>query len=607
MNDDGDHLVLDLPARLEAGRQEGDAKASTFLRRRIVMLALISTSFAVLLLGLVKVLGFAGWSLLDIGLLIAFALSAPWTILGFWNAVIGLTLTRLTADPLRHVAPYLAHVQGQAPVTSRTAILMTLRNEPPARALERLRIVKKSLDATGQGSYFDYFVLSDTSDAEIAAEEEHQCSLLAVEFGRDRFIYRRRSINIGYKAGNIRDFCERWGGAYDFMLPLDSDSLMSGDAVLRLVRICETNPRIGILQSLVVGTPARSGFARMFQFGMRHGMRSYTMGSAWWQGDCGPYWGHNALIRVRPFADHCDLPILPGSPPLGGYVLSHDQIEAVLMRRAGYEVWVLPEEGGSWEDNPPTLIDFNKRNLRWCQGNMQYFKLLGLPGLRPTSRVQIVLAILMYVGAAAWMSFIALGAAKAYEVTVSNEPFPVEIGLALFIGMYFMSLAPKLAGLADVLLNAHERQRYGGTLRITGGAIAEFVFAMLLAPIVSMSVALFMIGLCFGKTVVWDAQDRDDHSIPWSSAFSGLWPQTLAGLALLGAIGYAAPATLPWAAPVLLSFLLAVPFTVVSSKPAFGTWCQQHAVCAIPEELARPVEIMGLSRMAPEVAASQAA
>ena len=164
------------------------------------------------------------------------------------------------------------------------------------------------------------------------------------------------------------------------MLPLDADSLMAGEAVLRLVRIMQAHPRLGILQSLVVGAPAASAFARIFQFGMRHGMRAYTMGSAWWIGDCGPFWGHNAVVRIAPFREHCGLPILPGGPPLGGHVLSHDQVEAALMRRAGYEVRVLPEERGSWEENPPTIFEFSARDLRWCQGNMQYWRLLGTAG-----------------------------------------------------------------------------------------------------------------------------------------------------------------------------------------------------------------------------------
>ena len=177
----------------------------------------------------------------------------------------------------------------------------------------------------------------------------------------------------------------------------------------------QAHPKIGILQSLVVGMPSASAFARIFQFGMRHGMRSYTMGQAWWVGDCGPFWGHNALVRIKPFHEQCDLPMLPGKPPLGGHVLSHDQVEATLMRRAGYEVRVLPEERGSWEENPPTMLEFARRDVRWCQGNMQYLKLLDLPGLYPMSRFQLVWAILMFIGIPAWTLMIALLPVAAWQ------------------------------------------------------------------------------------------------------------------------------------------------------------------------------------------------
>src|SRR5690606_36020902 len=248
------------------------------------------------------------------------------------------------------------------PSLVRTAVLMTLRNEDPARAILRLKTVKESLDRTGYGGQFSYFVLSDTNDPSIAAAEEEAVQAWKRSLpDPDQVVYRRRAENTGYKAGNLRDFCERWGGDYELMLPLDADSLMSGETILRMVRIMQAHPQLGILQSLVVGMPSASAFARIFQFGMRHGMRSYTVGQAWWAGDCGPFWGHNALVRIRPFAQKCQLPILPGKPPLGGHVLSHDQLEAALMRKAGYEVRVLPVEGGSWEENPPTMLEFIRR------------------------------------------------------------------------------------------------------------------------------------------------------------------------------------------------------------------------------------------------------
>ena len=222
--------------------------------------------------------------------------------------------------------------------------------------------------------------------------------------------------------------------------------------------------------------PSKSAFARIFQFGMRHGMRSYTTGQAWWVGDCGPFWGHNAVVRIRPFHERCELPVLAGSPPLGGPILSHDQVEATLMRRAGYEVRVLPVEGGSWEENPPTILDFLQRDVRWCQGNMQYVGLLGLPGLHAMSRFQLVWAMLMFLGIPAWTLMIALLPLAAWGAQDITD-FPVGLAVGLYVTFFTMYLMPKIAGLIDTVLTPGGVARYGGGLRFVASAAIEFVFS----------------------------------------------------------------------------------------------------------------------------------
>ena len=252
-----------------------------------------------------------GFGVLDIALLVLFAVTLPWMVVGFWNAVIGFLIMRFAADPIAAVMPVAARIRGDEPVTASTAILLCIRNELPERMIRNLEPMLAGLDAAGCGERFHLYVLSDTSDAEIAASEEACFAALASRWrGRVAITYRRRAVNTAYKAGNIREFCERWGGQHDFAVTLDADSFMTADAVLRLVRIMQADPRLGILQGLVVGLPSTSAFARIFQFGMRLGMRSYTIGSAWWQGDCGPYWGHNAMLRLAPFIAHCALPVL---------------------------------------------------------------------------------------------------------------------------------------------------------------------------------------------------------------------------------------------------------------------------------------------------------
>src|SRR5712691_5161393 len=328
-----------------------------------------------------------GFGVVDLILVVLFAVTLPWYVIGFWNATIGFLIMRFARDPAAAVTPAAAGVRGDEPITASTAILMCIRNEPTERTARYLAPLVDGLAADPAAGRFHVYVLSDTDVPAIAAAEEaHFAALAAARRQRIAVIYRRRPVNTGFKAGNVRDFCERWGAAHDFAVVLDADSLMTAAAVTRLVRIMQADPRLGILQSLVIGLPSTSAFARLFQFGMRLGMRSYTIGSACWQGDCGPYWGHNAILRLAPFMAHCALPVLPARGVLGGHVLSHDQIEAVLMRRAGYEVRVLPDETLGWEENPPTLIEFIRRDLRWCQGNLQYWRFLFLPGLAPVSR-----------------------------------------------------------------------------------------------------------------------------------------------------------------------------------------------------------------------------
>src|SRR5260221_802082 len=290
---------------------------------------------------------------------------------------------RFARDRVAAVAPIAGRVRGDEPITASTAILVCIRNEPPARVIRCLAPMMEGLAAPGVGERFHLYILSDTSDLVIAAGEQEDFASVATAW-RDRIAvtYRRRSLNAGFKAGNIRDFCDRWGSRHDYALVLDADSVMTANAVLRLVRIMQVAPRLGILQSLVIGMPSTSAFARLFQFGMRLSMRSYTIGSAWWQGDCGPYWGHNAIVRLAPFMRHCHLPILSESALVSGHVLSHDQVEAVLMRRAGYEVRVLAEGSGRLQQNPPAVVEFIRRDPRWCPGHMQDWQFLVVPRLR---------------------------------------------------------------------------------------------------------------------------------------------------------------------------------------------------------------------------------
>ncbi|MEM9232401.1 MAG: glucans biosynthesis glucosyltransferase MdoH [Pseudomonadota bacterium] len=574
------------PASLQARR--------TITIRRWTVLCLNIATLAVLTWGLVMAFAPGGFNVSDIVILGCFLVGAPWTVMGLWNAVIGIWLLHGRSDGLHAVAPHLSAMQNTGALTTRTALAMTVRNEDPLRSFQKLAEMRRSLDETGHGDHFDVFILSDTSDPDIAAREDALFTAMRTELGGLRATYRRREKNTAFKAGNVREFLQAQGRDFDLYLPLDSDSLMSGEAIVRMVRIMEAYPRIGILQSLVVGSPAGSAFQRIFQFGMRHGMRSFTMGASWWQADCGPYWGHNALVRAAPFRRHCRLPVLPGKAPLGGHILSHDQVEATLMRRAGYEVRVMPIETESWEENPPTLMDFTKRDLRWCQGNMQYWPLLKMRGLQPTSRFQIFAAIMMYFGAPAWMLMTIAAASKLF----AGEAGGVDIafGIAMFFIMFAVSLVPKLLGLLDIALTPGGVRRYGGGLRFALGGLIEAVFSILMAPVVALRVTLFMIGLAFGHSIHWNGQNRDAYRLSWGDAARGLWPQTLFGAALFGGIvAFAGMGTLPWAMPMITGLVLAIPFAVSSSSSVFSRWAERTGLCATPDEIDVPETLWRLA------------
>ena len=556
-------------------------------RRRIV-LALNLATIAGLGYVVYRLLSPDGIDGAEAVMLIGFMLATPWTVLGFWNAVIGIVLQHGPGDPSKSIYPFYPQGQGSQPIalSSRTALTIFLRNEDPRPVFARIEAMQKSLQATGLQRHFRFFVLSDTSEPDIIQLEEAGFDLVAahvVADGGNRPVYRRRADNAGYKAGNIQDFLKEHGSRYDFFLPLDSDSVMSGDVMIRLVAAMEARPELGILQTLVVGVPAESGFARMFQFGMRHGMRSFTLGSAWWSADCGPYWGHNALIRAAAFEAHCNLPVLPGSPPLGGHVLSHDQLEATYMRRGGYEVRVLPIETKSFEANPPTLLEFAKRDLRWCQGNMQYWRFLFEPGLKPLSRFQLFQAVLMYVAPPAWI--VATFAAAWKGVTGGFDATYIELGFWSFITIFLLSVTPKIAGVVDVLLTPGAIRSYGGPLRFGLSAVIELLASMIMAPIVAVYVSVFLIGLLFGRSVTWSGQNRDRLGVTLGTAVKAMGLQTLIGVVLATIItgligGYA----IFWALPVVAGLCLAIPFTVFTASQRFGYWTTRLGLFAIPEE-----------------------
>jgi membrane glycosyltransferase len=571
------------------------AEKSMFARRAVFAVLFLVTMVGSLWLAAVALTP-GGFGILDAAALVLFAVTLPWMVAGFSNALIGFVIMRFSADPVAAVLPAARLIRDDQPVTGSTAILLCVRNELPLRIIRNLEPMLEGIHASGYGERFHLYLLSDTSEADLAAREEALFSELIANW-RDRIVisYRRRTVNVGFKAGNIREFCERWGSRHEFAVTLDADSFMSADAIIRLVRIMQVDPRLGILQGLVVGLPSTSLFARIFQFGMRLGMRSYTIGSAWWQSDCGPYWGHNAVLRLEPFIKHCQLPLLAGGGEEERHILSHDQIEAALMRSAGYDVRVVPQEDLGWEESPPTLLEFMRRDLRWCQGNMQYWRFLLLPNLKPVSRYQLVLAILMFIGSPAWIGLLVLATIALVRCDDPASIMRADAGVALLTWVLVMWFSPKIAGALDVLVSAEERRAFGGAGRFIVNFVIETMYSIVLCPILWISHTIFLFGLLFNREIRWMGQIRDDHAVPLTLALHDLWPQTLVGCASLGLV----LASQPWASPYIMLLAggpaLSVLFAMITAWPAIGGLAARMGIGRVPEETATPQDLLELA------------
>ena len=579
--------------------------------RRRIFTVLVTLSIACLLALMYATLSTKGLTALELVMMGCFFVTLPWLVIGFWNAVFGFILMHFSKNPASIVNPMLAEYEERAPIVNSTAIVSCIRNEDTSIVLRNIEGMLSELENVGMSKTgkFTLYVLSDSSDAEIIEDEEIVFNSLQTKWKNEfEVVYRHRKVNTGFKAGNIRDFCHQWGHLHDYMLIIDADSYVSANCILKLVRLMQSNPHAGILQSLVVGMPTKSPFARVFQYGMRLGMRSYTIGSTWWQGDCGPYWGHNALIRLEPFINECALPELKGSGPLSGPILSHDQVEAAQMRRAGYEVRLVPEEGESFEENPTSLPEFIQRDLRWCQGNLQYLKLLRTIGLKPVSRFHLILAILMFIGSPAWLLFMLIGAISVIlygrapimvddtlisgvlddkellSAMLQYDSFNHWFGFLTIIIIMTMVFAPKLATVIDILFRRDLREAFGGTFNILVSSAIEIVFSAMLAPVMAVAHSIFIGGLIFGRKISWSAQYRSAKDLTIKSAFMHLWPQTLLGIIGVAFVVTFSSGAVLFALPVILGLIISIPFAVTSASSRFSKWFLTSGLWCIPEE-----------------------
>ena len=546
--------------------------------RRLFTFALIGLLSVALVWLAACALASGGWSAGKILFLICVLGTAPWVGLCAANALIGFAILLGARDPAGFV---FGVADRPLPVPPpRTAIAVTVRNEDMAEVLPPLRRLLDGLDGSGHGAGFALFILSDTQDPAAARLEESAVEAFrAADPDPGRIRYRRRVENTGFKAGNVMDFLDHHAAGFEFFLALDADSEMSAEAVLRMLRAMSAEPRLAIVQHLITGRPAMAALPRLFQFGMRAGMRVWATGQGWWQGDAGPYWGHNALLRIAPFRDVCRLPKLPD----GSEILSHDQVEAALLAGAGWKVRVLPAEAGSSEANPPALPEFLRRDARWLAGNLQYFHLLAMPGFSTLGRWQLVQAILLFAGAPLYTAMFLLAAMLA-ALGDSVAAWPASAAILVWLGALYL---PKLLGYVEVLSKPAERQRYGGASRFLTGMLTEFFFLLLLDAIGAVSKTLAILRLALGARAGWTPQNRADRGVSWWEAARMLWPHTLFGAVCFLGFSYGGWAVVLWAAPLVGGLLVAIPLCVWTAGRRLGTWLQQRGIAAIPEEWAQ--------------------
>jgi len=550
-----------------------------------------------------------GMAALEIAIIALFSLNFTWIAMSFWTAAIGFAVRLFKTAP--GAAPE-GLVESEAPLRARTAVVMPVYNEDTSRVFAGLEAMCRSLEATGEVEAFDFFLLSDSTQPDVAAAERAAWRRLRQRLdNRVQVFYRHRARNVGRKAGNIADFCRRWGGHYEHMLVLDADSLMTGRAMLRLARLMQANPRAGIIQTLPVPIGHDSLFARVLQFASRLYAPVLASGLSFWHGSSATYWGHNAIIRIEAFVANCGLPLLPGSAPLGGEILSHDFVEAALIKRGGWDVWLLPDIDGSYEEVPPNPLDYARRDRRWCQGNLQHLKLLPARGFSLLSRTHFVMGVMAYLSSLLWLVLLLLSTADILSRTLFADDsawagfpfFPVwpEVKtpemLALFAATIVMLVLPKLLAMLRILTLSERRRRYGGAAALLGGTVIEILFSALRAPAMMLFHAGFVVAVLLGRDSGWAPQQRGDRGVGLSEALRRHGGHTALGAAWAAAVFGIAPEFGWWLSPVLIGLLLSVPLCMLASSRAAGESLRRLGLLSTPEEMEPPYELKHLAEL----------
>ena len=554
------------------------------------------------------VLAANGLTPLAVFMLALFVALFAWIALSFISAIAGF-ISLLTGGGHR-----LDPGSDSPPIVGPTALLMPTYNESPARVMAGLQAIHESLSETGAAEIFDIFILSDTTDPSVWIEEEAAFLALRRRTGSPRIFYRRRKKNIARKSGNIADWVMRWGGAYPRFLILDADSVMRGETLLSLAAAMEAHPDAGIIQTLPLSVGGVTLFARVQQFAGRVYGPLIAHGIAWWHGAEENYWGHNAMIRTEAFAANGGLPELPGRKPFGGAIMSHDFVEAALLRRGGWAIHMMPALAGSYEESPPGLLDLAVRDRRWCQGNLQHAGVLPARGLHWVSRLHLLTGIGSYITAPLWLLFMLVGMLVAMQSRfVQPDYFPAGKALFpvwpivdpvramwMFVGTMSLLLAPKLLGFIAVLARGEDRRGCGGTIRLLFGVLIETLISGLLAPVTMLTQTGDVISILSGRDSGWNAQRREAGQSPLGQIAVRYRSHTVLGLAMGGTAWLISPSLALWMSPVVLGLTLAIPLVALTNLR--DRVLIRLGLLRIPEEIRPPTVLARAATLSRELA-----
>jgi len=576
--------------------------------RRLLLLALIIATSVVASAHMADILPHRGSTRLEFVIVIVFAILFAWISIGFWEAMTGLfTLARrVDRFSITLGAEESRSLEGTG---ARTAILIPVANEEPERVYAGIKATYKSLEGTGEIRHFDFFILSDSSDPDRWVEEEIAWAETCRSLGAfNRIFYRRRRVNLKRKSGNIADFCRRWGKNYRYMIVFDADSLMAGKTLVRMVQAMERHPKVGILQTAPLAVNRETLIARTQQFANHVYSSMFAAGLHFIQLGDSHFWGHNAIIRVEPFMQHCGLPELPGKPPRGGFIMSHDFVEAAFMRRGGWEVWLAYDLGGSYEEVPPTLLEELKRDRRWCQGNLQHIRVAFAKGLLSAHRALFLHGAMSYGSSLLWFLFIALSTAAAF-----NEAFRMPVyfpeGRTLFpdwpvwhpqwaltlLGTTAIILfMPKLFSIFLILLKKDQVRQYGGSLKLLASLVLEVLLSALFAPVRMLFHSKFVFITLLGRQVGWGPQQRSDLGTGWREAIRFHGFGTLLALLWAAALFFINRSFFWWNSPIFIPLILSIPLSVWSSRASVGRTFRMLGLLLIPEETEKPEELKSL-------------